>query len=206
MREQQNNQRTESQTLTSQSQAMLNLNMKLQSTVLKGHVKTIDLELRKLDAVQAIDRLDIIKPYLPSSFFEADMDAVDALLFFERLSYKAGMLWSMIDQIHNISDSLDTVVSESLVVFCEVDLKQISLCVHALIFLSLFHPPSIDTSQTRHIFGPHQAVCGKLAQMLAGDVHKDGPVVQRARGDREESGRVRRRSPARRTARGRVWA
>jgi hypothetical protein len=120
MREQQNSQRSESQTLTSQSQAMLNLNMKLQSTVLKGHVKTIDLELRKLDAVQAVDRLDIIKPYLPSSFFDADSDAVDALLFFERLSYKAAMLSNMIDQIHNISESLDTVVPESLVVYCEV--------------------------------------------------------------------------------------
>lgn len=40
---------------------MLNLNMKLQSTVIKTQVKTIDLELRRLDALQAAERLEIIR-------------------------------------------------------------------------------------------------------------------------------------------------
>lgn len=40
---------------------MLNLNLKLQSTVLKSQVKTIDLELRRLDAQQASEHLAIVK-------------------------------------------------------------------------------------------------------------------------------------------------
>lgn len=54
-------QETESQNLTSQSQAMLNLNLKLHSTVLKSQVKAIDLELRELEARQAAEHLAIVK-------------------------------------------------------------------------------------------------------------------------------------------------
>ena len=135
LREQQHAQQAESQSLTSQSQAMLNLNMKLQSTVTKTQVKTIDLELRRLDALQASERLEIIRvsrrscfaiqliakqPYLPSSFFEGDSDAVDALLFFERLAAKAELISSGLVQKHNVAESLGTVISDSLVTVCEV--------------------------------------------------------------------------------------
>lgn len=61
LREHQATQDTESQSLTSQSQAMLSLNLKLQSTVLKSQVKAIDLELRKLEAQQAAEHLSIVK-------------------------------------------------------------------------------------------------------------------------------------------------
>lgn len=40
---------------------MLNLNLKLQSTVLKSQVKAIDLELRELEAEQAAAHLAIVK-------------------------------------------------------------------------------------------------------------------------------------------------
>lgn len=40
---------------------MLNLNLKLQSTVAKGQVKTIDLELRKLEALQSAEQISIMK-------------------------------------------------------------------------------------------------------------------------------------------------
>lgn len=61
MKEHQASQQNVSQSLNSQSQAMLNLNLKLQSTVAKGQVKTIDLELKKLDALQAADQIAIMK-------------------------------------------------------------------------------------------------------------------------------------------------
>lgn len=60
-RKDQAHQETESQSLTSQSQTMLNLNLKLQSSMVKGQVKTIDLEMRKLDARQALEHLAIVK-------------------------------------------------------------------------------------------------------------------------------------------------
>jgi dynactin 1 len=40
---------------------MLNLNLKLQSTVLKSQVKAIDLELRELEARQAAEHFAIVK-------------------------------------------------------------------------------------------------------------------------------------------------
>lgn len=121
MREQEHTQRNHSEALTSQSQAILNMNMKLQSTLLKGHVKTIDMELRKFEAAQAINRLEVVNSYLPRSFADGgDCDAVDALLFFERLSFKAAVLSSALEQIHNISESLDGDIPEILVTVCEV--------------------------------------------------------------------------------------
>ncbi|KAK4056088.1 hypothetical protein OIO90_002819 [Microbotryomycetes sp. JL221] len=119
MRKQQATRETESQTLTSQSQAMLNLNMKLQSSVQKSQVKAIDLELRKLDALQASTHLEIVRPYLLPTFFDEDGNAVETLLFFERIAFKADLVGNAIEQKHNISDSLYTTVPETLIGACE---------------------------------------------------------------------------------------
>lgn len=120
MREQQATQQTESQQLTSQSQAMLNLNLKLQSTVQKAQVKTIDFELRRLDSLQAVDRLAIVRPYLPPAFFEQDGPAVDALLFFDRLAFKGDLIGNIIAQRSNVADALISTVPEGLASICEV--------------------------------------------------------------------------------------
>lgn len=68
-------QQTESQSLTSQSQTMLNLNLKLQSSMLKGQVKTIDLGMRKLDARQALEHLAIVKVRLITFSFRTEADS-----------------------------------------------------------------------------------------------------------------------------------
>ena len=60
LREEHHVQQTESQTMNSQSKAMLNLNMKLQTSVLRNQSKTVDLELRKMEAAQAKQHLSII--------------------------------------------------------------------------------------------------------------------------------------------------
>lgn len=61
LREQQHTAESDAQNLTSQTQTMLNLNLKLQSTVNKGQVKTIELDLRKMEAAQAVERLNITR-------------------------------------------------------------------------------------------------------------------------------------------------
>ncbi|GAA5939048.1 hypothetical protein JCM3775_002659 [Rhodotorula graminis] len=123
LHEHQTTQANESQSLTSQSQAMLNLNLKLQSTVLKSQVKAIDLELRKLEAQQAAEHLSIVKPYLLPSFSDSDAAAVDALLFFERMAYKVDLVNDFIEQNHSVSEALDNVVPEELVRICEARAK-----------------------------------------------------------------------------------
>ncbi|CAG8641285.1 17714_t:CDS:10, partial [Funneliformis caledonium] len=60
-RQKEESQYSESKNLSSQSQTMLDLNFKLQSTVLKAQAKQIDLELRKLDVTQASENLAFVQ-------------------------------------------------------------------------------------------------------------------------------------------------
>ncbi|KAK6226145.1 CAP-Gly domain-containing protein [Colletotrichum tabaci] len=88
---------TESEQLNSKSRAMMDLNMKLQISASKAQVKTIDLELRRLEAQEAEQHLDIVKMFLPDTYKE-DQDSVLALLRFRRLAFKAELLQSFIKE------------------------------------------------------------------------------------------------------------
>ncbi|PHH85176.1 hypothetical protein CDD83_791 [Cordyceps sp. RAO-2017] len=81
----------ESERLTDRSRAMLDLNMKLQISAAKAQVKTIDLELRRLEAQEAEQHLEMVRLFLPESYRE-DQDSVLALLRFRRLAFKANLL------------------------------------------------------------------------------------------------------------------
>ncbi|PWZ03635.1 hypothetical protein BCV70DRAFT_197834 [Testicularia cyperi] len=101
-------------------QAMLNLNLKLQSTALKRQAKTLDLELGKLQAVQATSHLDMVRAYLPQAYFEADADAVHCLLFFRRMAIKSDLIKSVVETNHDIQEALSGVVPETLVDVCQM--------------------------------------------------------------------------------------
>ncbi|WYZ37369.1 hypothetical protein EsH8_II_000875 [Colletotrichum jinshuiense] len=88
---------TESEQLNSKSRAMMDLNMKLQISASKAQVKTIDLELRRLEAQEAEQHLEIVKMFLPDTYKE-DQDSVLALLRFRRLAFKAELLQSFIKE------------------------------------------------------------------------------------------------------------
>ena len=61
LRQQEESKQSEKSSLSSQSQAMMSLNMQLQTTVMKAQAKAVDLELRKLEAAQATDRLQYVQ-------------------------------------------------------------------------------------------------------------------------------------------------
>lgn len=82
---------TESEQLNTRSRAMMDLNMKLQLSAAKAQVKSIDLELRRLEAQEAEQHLEIVKLFLPESY-RSDRDSVLALLRFKRLAFKANLL------------------------------------------------------------------------------------------------------------------
>jgi dynactin 1 len=88
---------TESEQLNSKSRAMMDLNMKLQLSAAKTQVKTIDLELRRLDAQEASEHLSIVQMFLPESF-HADRDSVLALLRFKRVAFKANLLHGFVKE------------------------------------------------------------------------------------------------------------
>ncbi|RMX97468.1 hypothetical protein D0868_10628, partial [Hortaea werneckii] len=88
---------TEAADLNSKSRAMLDLNMKLQTSASKTQVKTLDLELRKLEAQEAGEHLAIVQLFLPEAF-HAERDSVLALLRFKRIGFKAGLVQSFIKE------------------------------------------------------------------------------------------------------------
>jgi dynactin 1 len=81
----------ESEQLNSRSRAMMDLNLKLQLSAAKAQVKTIDLELRRMEAQEAEQHLEIVKLFLPDTY-QTDRDSVLALLRFKRLAFKANLL------------------------------------------------------------------------------------------------------------------
>ncbi|KAK7746961.1 hypothetical protein SLS53_002149 [Cytospora paraplurivora] len=88
---------TESEKLNSRSRAMEDLTMKLQISAEKAQAKTIDLEMRRLEAQEAEQHLEIVKMFLPDSY-QSDRDSVLALLRFRRLAFKANLLHSFIQE------------------------------------------------------------------------------------------------------------
>ena len=87
----------EAEELTSRSRAMMDLNMKLQVSAAKTQVKTIDLELRRLDAQEAAEHLAIVQLFLPDAFHN-DRDSVLALLRFKRVGFKASLLHGFVKE------------------------------------------------------------------------------------------------------------
>ncbi|KAI0156535.1 dynein associated protein-domain-containing protein [Xylariaceae sp. FL1272] len=85
----------ESEQLNSNARLMMDLNQKLQISAAKTQVKTIDLEMQRMDAQEAQQHLEIIQLFLPESF-SADRDSVKAVLRFSRLSFKANLLYGFI--------------------------------------------------------------------------------------------------------------
>lgn len=88
---------SEASQLSERSRAMLDLNQKLQSSAAKTQVKTIDLELRKLDAQEATEHLAIVQLFLPETF-HAEKDSVLALLRFKRIGFKANLVQSFVKE------------------------------------------------------------------------------------------------------------
>lgn len=110
--------------LGSQSQAMLNLNLQLQSTAMKAQAKAIDLELRKLDALQANDNLMLVQPYLPDGFFRTENDSIRSFLLFKRLAFKAELMNKHLEQQYGISDKIaQNHIPSDLVSICEIRQK-----------------------------------------------------------------------------------
>lgn len=98
----------EANDLTTRSRAMMDLNMKLQASVAKAQTKTIDVELGRMDAEEAIQHLSILKLYLPE-YFEGEKNSVLALLRFKRVSFKASVMNSAIRERISEQSSISSV-------------------------------------------------------------------------------------------------
>jgi dynactin 1 len=88
---------TEAEQLMNRSQAMMDLNMKLQVSAAKTQVKTIDLELRRLEAEEASEQLEIVQFFLPEAF-HSERDSIFALLRFKRVAFKANLIYTFVKE------------------------------------------------------------------------------------------------------------
>ena len=77
--------------LTIRSRAMMDINMKLQLSAAKMNVKTVDLELRKMEAQESLEHLAIVQLFLPEAY-STERDSVLAFLRFGRVGFKADLL------------------------------------------------------------------------------------------------------------------
>ncbi|KAK9375539.1 dynein associated protein-domain-containing protein [Lipomyces chichibuensis] len=101
----------ESAEISRRTREMYDLNQKLQASALKTQVKTIDLELRKLEAQEALEHLSIIRTYIPSSL--ATMrEAIRTLLTFRRISFKSNLVVSILRD--NLQSGSETFVTLAL--------------------------------------------------------------------------------------------
>jgi dynactin 1 len=81
--------------LGSRSKAMMDLNLRLQASASKSQNKAIEMELRRLEAQEAIDHLNIVQCFLPDSY-AIDKDSVNAYLRIKRIGFKADLLHSFV--------------------------------------------------------------------------------------------------------------
>lgn len=85
----------EAHEMSSKSRAMMDLNLKLQSSATKTQLKAIDLELGKMRAEQASLHLEIVQLFIPETF-ELDKKPILALLCFKRIRSKAQLCRSIL--------------------------------------------------------------------------------------------------------------
>ncbi|KAL6307818.1 dynein associated protein-domain-containing protein [Sparassis latifolia] len=110
----------ESATAASQTAAMMSLNLKLQSSASKNQARNIDLEVKRIEAREAKELLNIVQPYLPQLYVESDMDPTNCYMFFQRLALKVELINNVVAQTHNLPESLNGPVSDLLVGVCEM--------------------------------------------------------------------------------------
>ncbi|EER29183.1 CAP-Gly domain containing protein [Coccidioides posadasii C735 delta SOWgp] len=82
---------TEANDLSARSRAMIDLNLKLQASAAKAQVKTIDLELGRMEAEESAQHLAIMKEYLPE-YFDTEKNPILALLRFKRVGFKSSLM------------------------------------------------------------------------------------------------------------------
>ncbi|KAF8971830.1 dynactin [Flammula alnicola] len=111
---------SESASAASQAANVMSLNLKLQSSAQKNQARTIDLEVKSIEAKECRELLGIVQPYLPQLYVESDSDATSCYLFFRRMAHKSDLINNVVAQIHNLPEALNGDVSEVLVGVCEM--------------------------------------------------------------------------------------
>jgi dynactin 1 len=91
LRASQNISESEASEMNNKSRAIMDLNLKLQSSASKSQIKTIDIELDRLKAEESAQHLSIVQMFVPESFAHEN-NPVMALMCFKRIKSKAAIV------------------------------------------------------------------------------------------------------------------
>ncbi|KAJ1668652.1 hypothetical protein IW140_002061 [Coemansia sp. RSA 1813] len=132
LREREQSQATEAATISSRTQEMESLSLQLRSTMMKTKSKTIDLEMRRLEADQATEQLHLTASFLPDHFYKSENEALKSLLAFRRLATKGDILCKQLEQ----EEKTDATISDNFVATAEVRALLIQMSGYAGLFVS----------------------------------------------------------------------
>lgn len=119
---------TESETneLEAKSRAMMNLNLRLQSTAAKSQLKKLESELTQVNAEDTALHLAIIQHFVPETFKE-ERGQILALLRFKRIASKAQLLRSSVEE--NLGHLPDTTQGDPFALYDLMEkLQWVSSC------------------------------------------------------------------------------
>ncbi|KAJ2762142.1 hypothetical protein H4S06_000825 [Coemansia sp. BCRC 34490] len=132
LRQREQSQASEAATISSKTQEMESLSLQLRSTMMKTKAKTIDLEMRRLEADQATEQLSLTAPFLPSHFYKSENEALKTLLAFKRLAAKGDILCKQLEQ----EEKTDAAISDNFVATAEVRALFTQLAGYAGLFVA----------------------------------------------------------------------
>ncbi|KAJ2660414.1 hypothetical protein IWW48_002999 [Coemansia sp. RSA 1200] len=132
LRQCEQSQASEAATISSKTQEMESLSLQLRSTMMKTKAKTIDLEMRRLEADQATEQLSLTAPFLPSHFYKSENEALKTLLAFKRLAAKGDILCKQLEQ----EEKTDATISDNFVATAEVRALFTQLAGYAGLFVA----------------------------------------------------------------------
>ncbi|KAL8724428.1 MAG: hypothetical protein Q9181_006823 [Wetmoreana brouardii] len=107
----------EANDLSSRSKAMMDLNLRLQTTATKAQIKAIDLELGKLEAEESAEHLSIVQLFLPESF-RSERNSIRAYLRFKRIKFKADLLHDYVK--NKATTQSNPIAGDDMFISCEV--------------------------------------------------------------------------------------
>ncbi|KAK9481123.1 dynein associated protein-domain-containing protein [Lipomyces japonicus] len=152
---------------------MLELNQKLHASALRGQVKTIDLELRKLEAQEAIEHLSIIREYMPDSLAIV-REAIKTLLLFRRITFKSTIILSAIRDI--LSDPSRKAINKALL--CELLIKLSSISVICESFVVKMYVSDLSEFENYGSLQQGVSQCELVLDNLITDIKQD-EIVER---------------------------
>ena len=103
--------------LSAKSRALMDTNMKLQTSASKAQIKAIDFGLGNMQAQETAEHLAIVQLFLPDAF-QSERDSIQALLRFRRIGFKAKMLHDLLRE--RIDNPSNPARPDDVFAFCEV--------------------------------------------------------------------------------------